>query len=361
MNTVTVDLGRRSYDILIEEQLLDKAGACIAGLRPQGATAIVTNATVAPLYAARLAAALTHAGFTTAVIELPDGEQYKTHDQLQRLYSGMLAAGLDRQSLLIALGGGVIGDMAGFAAATYMRGVTFIQIPTTLLAQVDSSIGGKTGVNLPEGKNLVGAFYQPLMVLIDPQVLKTLPARQLQSGAAEVVKSAIIHDAKFFDYLEQNTSGIAAASMPVLKNVIATCCSIKALITSRDETEQGIRAFLNFGHTIGHAIETLTEYASYTHGEAVAIGMAASAHLSCRLGLCKKSDAERLISLLRNIGLPTALPCFSAPAYVDAVLKDKKKTADALNMVFMKEIGTVCIRTTAAQELSELLVNEFSL
>ncbi len=180
------------------------------GLRPQGATAIVTNTTVAPLYAARLAAALQHSGFKPAVIELPDGEQFKTHDQLQHIYSSMLAAGLDRQSLLIALGGGVIGDMAGFAAATYMRGIPFIQIPTTLLAQVDSSVGGKTGVNLAEGKNLVGAFHQPLMVLIDPQVLKTLPARQLQSGTAEVVKSAVIHDAKFFDYLEQTPPRLPA-------------------------------------------------------------------------------------------------------------------------------------------------------
>lgn len=361
MNTVTVDLGQRSYDILIEEQLLDKAGSCIAGLRTQGNTAIVTNTTVAPLYASRLAQTLKQSGFNTAVIELPDGEQFKTHDQLQRIYSSMLAAGLDRQSLLIALGGGVIGDMAGFAAATYMRGIPFIQIPTTLLAQVDSSVGGKTGVNLAEGKNLVGAFHQPLLVLIDPQVLSTLPARQLQSGAAEVVKSAVIHDAKFFEYLEHATSGIAGADMPVLQNVISTCCRIKASITSLDETEQGIRAFLNFGHTIGHAIETLTEYATYTHGEAVAIGMAVSAHMSCKLGFCKKGDAERLISLLQSIGLPTALPCFSAEAYIEAVLKDKKKTGSVLKMVFMKEIGTVFIRTTATQELYDLLVNQCSL
>ena len=361
MNTVTVDLGQRSYNILIEEQLLDKAGSCIAALCPQGATAIVTNTTVAPLYAARLAAALTNSGFTTVVIELPDGENFKTLDQLQHIYSSMLTAGLDRQSLLLALGGGVIGDMTGFAAATYMRGVPFIQIPTTLLAQVDSSVGGKTGVNLPEGKNLVGAFHQPRMVLIDPQVLRTLPARQLQSGTAEVVKSAVIHDAKFFEYLEQATSGIAGADLTVLQNVIATCCRIKASITSQDETEQGMRAFLNFGHTIGHAIETLTGYATYTHGEAVAIGMAASAQLSCRLGFCSKHDAERLIALLQNVGLPTALPCFSAADYMEAILKDKKKMADTLKMIFMREIGTVFIRITTAQELHELLVNECSL
>ncbi len=361
MNTVTVDLGQRSYDILIEEQLLDKAGSCIAGLRPQATTAIVTNTTVAPLYAARLSAALTHSGIKTAVIELPDGEQFKTHDHLMHIYSSMLAAGLDRQSLLIALGGGVIGDMTGFAAATYMRGVPFIQIPTTLLAQVDSSVGGKTGVNLAEGKNLVGAFHQPLMVLIDPHVLKTLPARQLQSGAAEVVKTAVIHDAKFFDYLEHTAAGIAGADMAVLQTVIEACCRIKATITALDETEQGIRAFLNFGHTIGHAIETLTGYATYTHGEAVSIGMAATAHMSCKLGFCKNSDAERIIALLQNIGLPTALPRFSAAAYIKAILKDKKKMADALKMVFIKEIGTVFMRATAAQELHELLVNECSL
>jgi 3-dehydroquinate synthase len=360
MNSVTVELGQRSYAIFIEEQLLDKAGSCIAEVHHEGTAAIVTNTTVAPLYAARLAAALKHSGFHAAVIKLPDGEQFKTLDQLQHIYSSMLAAGLDRQSLLIALGGGVIGDMTGFAASTYMRGIPFIQIPTTLLAQVDSSVGGKTGVNLVEGKNLVGAFYQPLMVLIDPQVLRTLPARQLLSGAAEVVKSAVIHDAEFFEYLEHAASGIAGADMSVLQNIISTCCRIKASITSQDETEQGIRAFLNFGHTIGHAIETLTGYTTYTHGEAVAMGMTASAQLSCRLGFCKKHDAERLITLLQCVGLPTALPVFSAAAYIDAILKDKKKMVDTLKMVFMKKIGEVFIRPTTASELHELLVKEFS-
>jgi shikimate kinase / 3-dehydroquinate synthase len=361
MNTVTVDLGHRSYDISIEEQLLDKAGSCIASLYTRGNTAIVTNTTVSPLYASRLTAALKNSGFRTSVIELPDGENFKSLEHLQHIYSSMLEAGLDRQSLLIALGGGVIGDMTGFAAATYMRGVPFIQIPTTLLAQVDSSVGGKTGVNLTEGKNLIGAFYQPLMVLIDPQVLRTLPPRQLQSGAAEVIKSAVIHDPVFFEYLEHSTSGIAAADMTVLQNIITTCCRIKASITSQDETEQGVRAFLNFGHTIGHAIETLTGYTSYTHGEAVAIGMAAVAQISYKLGFCKKNVAERVTALLQNVGLPTTLPCFPATAYIDAILKDKKKMADTLKFIFLEEIGTVFIRAITAQELHELLVNECSL
>ncbi|MCX5899276.1 MAG: 3-dehydroquinate synthase [Proteobacteria bacterium] len=361
MDTITVDLGRRSYEILIEELLLDKAGSFIRGLHLADSTAIITNTTIAPLYADRLAAALQASGFKPSIIKLPDGEQFKTLAHIQHIYSDMLAAGLDRQSLLIALGGGVIGDMTGFAAATFMRGIPCIQIPTTLLAQVDSSVGGKTGVNLAEGKNLVGAFHQPRLVLIDPKVLFTLPVRELQSGTAEVIKTAIIHDALFFEYLEHNTAGIARTDMAVLQHIITTCCRIKAKITSQDETEQGIRAFLNFGHTIGHAIETLTGYETYTHGEAVAIGMAAIARLSLKLGFCCDCDADRIVALLQLAGLPTALPCFSAAAYVDAILKDKKKRADTIKMVFLKEIGVVFSREITAQQLHDLLINECNL
>jgi 3-dehydroquinate synthase len=361
MNTVTVELGQRSYDILVEEQLLDRAGSYILNVHPSSTTAIITNTTIAPLYASRIKATLENAGFKTSVIELPDGEQYKNLTQIQHVYSVMLAAGLDRQSLLIALGGGVIGDMSGFAAATYMRGVPFIQIPTTLLAQVDSSIGGKTGVNLVEGKNLVGAFHQPLMVLIDPMVLKTLPERELRSGSAEVIKSAIIHDVPFFEFLEKNASGIASTDIAVLHNIIISCCRIKGAITSQDETELGIRAFLNFGHTIGHAIETLTGYKTCTHGEAVAIGMAAIARLSLKMGFCSKSDADRISALLMSAGLPTALPRFPASAYVEAILKDKKKISESIKMVFLKKIGSVFLRLTTAQELLELLSNECNL
>ena len=358
MDAITVDLGLRSYEIFIEEQLLDKAGSSIDSLLGTRNTAIITNTTIAPLYAERLAAALKASGLKTSIIELPDGEQFKTIANIQHIYSAMLTAGLDRQSLLIALGGGVIGDMTGFAAATFMRGIDFIQIPTTLLAQVDSSVGGKTGVNLTEGKNLVGAFHQPRMVLIDPQVLSTLDVRELQSGAAEVIKTAIIHDASLFEYLEKNTGKIASVNMTVLQHIITTCCRIKAAITSEDETEQGIRAFLNFGHTIGHAIETLTRYETYTHGEAVAIGLAAIAQLSSKLGFCCQSDADRIVSLIQLAGLPTTLPFFSATDYVAAILKDKKKTANAIKMVFLKKIGGVFLREIPAQKLCELLLNK---
>jgi len=358
MDTITVDLGLRSYKIFIEEQLLDQAGASIDSLLGKRNTVIITNTTIAPLYADRLATALNASGFMPSIIELPDGEQFKTLDQIQHIYSKMLTAALDRKSLLIALGGGVIGDMAGFAAATFMRGIDFIQVPTTLLAQVDSSVGGKTGVNLTEGKNLVGAFHQPRMVLIDPQVLRTLNVRELQSGTAEVIKTAIIHDALFFEYLEKNVEKIASVDMTVLQHIITICCRIKATITSEDETEQGIRAFLNFGHTIGHAIETLTRYETYTHGEAVAIGMAAIAQLSLKMGFCCKSDADRIIALLQLAGLPTTLPLFSATDYVAAILKDKKKAVDTIKMVFLKKIGEVFLREITAQQLCELMLNK---
>ena len=358
MDTITVDLGQRSYSIFIEEQLLDKAGSSVDSLLGSRNTAIITNTTIAPLYADRLAATLKASGFKTSIIKMPDGEQFKTLERIQHIYSNILAAGLDRQSLLIALGGGVIGDMTGFAAATFMRGIDFIQIPTTLLAQVDSSIGGKTGVNLTEGKNLVGAFHQPRMVLIDPQVLSSLDVRELQSGTAEVIKTAIIHDASFFEYLEKNTWKIAGIDMTVLQHIITSCCRIKATITSKDETEQGIRAFLNFGHTIGHAIETLTLYAAYTHGEAVAIGMATIAQLSSKMGFCRKADADRIVALLQLAGLPTTLPLFSTTDYVSAILKDKKKTTDTIKMVFLKKIGEVFLKEVTAQQLCELMLNK---
>jgi 3-dehydroquinate synthase len=361
MNTVTVELGQRSYTILIQEQLLDNAGSCILNVHTPCTAAIITNPTIAPLYSSRLKSTRENSGFKTNIIELPDGEQHKNLAQMQHVYSAVLAAALDRNSLLIALGGGVIGDITGFAAATYMRGVPFIQIPTTLLAQVDSSIGGKTGVNLVEGKNLVGAFHQPLMVIIDPNVLKTLPARELKSGFAEVIKSAIIHDAFFFKFLENHASDVAGTDINVLLSVITTCCRIKAAITSQDETETGIRALLNFGHTIGHAIENLTGYGTYTHGEAVAIGMSTIARLSWKMSFCSKSDSDRIFSLLTNAGLPTALPFFPVDAYVDAILKDKKKISKAIKMVFLKKIGSVFLRPITANEMHELLSKEFKL
>jgi len=361
MDKITVDLDSRSYDIIIDAHLLDAAGTAVRKLHPAQSAAIVTNTTVGPLYTGRLEAALHRAGFKTAIIELPDGEQFKTLAHVEYLYSRMIEAGLDRQSMLIALGGGVIGDMTGFAAATFMRGIAFMQIPTTLLAQVDSSVGGKTGVNLPEGKNLVGAFHQPRLVLIDPTVLGTLPLRELQSGTAEVIKTATIADASFFHYLENNNPLTASSSAAVFQQVIATCCRIKATITSQDETEQGIRAFLNFGHTIGHAIETLTGYAAYTHGEAVAMGMAAMTQLSSRLGYCASYDAERVLRIIHNSGLPTDLPSFDAPSYVHAVLKDKKKAAESVKMVFLKKIGEVFLMEVTAGRLLELFHKELGL
>jgi len=357
METVPVELGSRSYTIHIEEQLLDCAGSFIQKLALSENAAIITNMTIAPLYAARLAASLEKAGIKAALITLPDGEKYKTLGQIEHIYSQLLGSGLDRKSFLIALGGGVIGDMTGFAAATFMRGIPFIQIPTTLLAQVDSSVGGKTGVNLKEGKNLAGAFYQPRIVLIDPQVLVTLDPCELRSGLAEVIKTAVIHDAALFKYLEANTPAATAADIPVLKHIIANCCKTKAQITSRDETELGIRAHLNFGHTIGHAIEVLTGFSTYSHGEAVAMGMAAITRLSGKFGYCESSAALRVERLIHLAGLPFELPFFSASDYVDAILKDKKKSAGTVNMVFFKAIGSVFLRAVSAGELFEIMSN----
>lgn len=361
MDTVTVALGDRSYTIHIAEHILAKAGELLSELRLNPKAAIITNSTIAPLYAEMLTGSMAKAGFKTSVIQLPDGEQYKNLEQIFFLYTKLLDFNLDRRSPVLALGGGVVGDMAGFAASTFLRGVPFIQIPTTLLAQVDSSVGGKTGVNLPQGKNLVGAFYQPRMVIIDPLVLRTLDARELRSGLAEVIKYALIHDHDFFLFLERNIEALMRLDTAALSFVIKKCCSIKAGITSQDETEQGIRAFLNFGHTIGHAVETLTDYKTYTHGEAVAIGMAAVARISSRLGYCTHHESDRTHELLQRAGLPTALPSFPVSAYRSIIQKDKKRSGDSVRMVLMKKIGDVFTAELAAQQVQDLLSGELNL
>ncbi len=271
------------------------------------------------------------------------------------IYDQLLDLGLDRSCALIALGGGVIGDMTGFAAATFLRGIPFVQIPTTLLAQVDSSVGGKTGVNLPGGKNMVGAFNQPVAVLIDPLVLGTLPERELRAGMAEVIKYGIISDPGFFTFLEQSMHTVLKLDPDTVSTVIRQCCLIKADITSRDETEKGVRAYLNFGHTLGHAVETLTGYSRFLHGEAVAIGMLAAAQLSHTLGFCEAEDVDRIDSLITAVGLPVAIPPFPVSDYLQAMLKDKKKTGSIINVVLMKRIGDVFLRPVAQEQLQAFL------
>ncbi len=284
MHTVKVNLGDRSYDIELGAGL-DQAGAHLKELGLGQKMALVTNPTIKKLYGRRIVDSLKAAGFLVMSVEVPDGEQYKNLDWANAIYTALLTNGFDRKSALVAFGGGVIGDLTGFAAATFMRGVPFVQVPTTLLAMVDSSVGGKTGVNHPMGKNMIGAFYQPKKVLMDLGVLKTLPREEFLSGMAEVIKYGVILDAGFFDYLERNRDRILSLEPDALTHIIKRSCEIKAEVVSKDEREGGLRAILNFGHTVGHAVETAEHY-TMRHGEAVAIGMVYASRLAHKTGLC---------------------------------------------------------------------------
>jgi 3-dehydroquinate synthase len=351
MESVLVNLGERSYRIFIKQGIIEEAGDIIFSCTVGKTAAIITNSTVGPLYLSTLIKSLEASLFQVHVIELPDGEHYKTLSWMETIYDQLLSFNLDRTSPIIALGGGVIGDVTGFAAATFLRGVPYIQIPTTLLSQVDSSVGGKTGVNLPGGKNMVGAFYQPRVVIIDPSVLKTLALRELKAGLAEVIKYGIIRDKSFFSYLETTVHKALALDESALVTIIKTCCSIKADITSQDERESGLRAILNFGHTIGHAIETLTGYRQYCHGEAVSIGMATAAKLSAAWGYCTTEDSQKIIVLLETAGLPVTLPAHPAAQYLEAIYKDKKKLQGNIRMVLLKSIGDVFLHEVSSDKL----------
>ncbi|MCL6448055.1 MAG: 3-dehydroquinate synthase [Armatimonadetes bacterium] len=305
---VFVNLAERSYPIYIGSGLLATAGRHLASLSPGGRALLVTNPKVRSLYGEKVEKSLREAGFQAVTAEVPDGEEAKSLAVAEKLYDLAYAGGLDRQSPVIALGGGVVGDLAGFVAATYMRGVPFTQLPTTLLAQVDSSVGGKVAVNHPRGKNIIGAFYQPKLVLADPDALSTLEPRELKAGLAEVIKYGAIADAGFFAWLEANLEKILAPEPEALAHAVAASCRIKAQVVEEDETEQGRRAILNFGHTVGHALEAFTGYAAYRHGEAVAVGMAVEARIAVAMGVFPKEEAVRLEALLRRAGLPVAFP-----------------------------------------------------
>ncbi len=345
MDVVRVSLGERSYDIEISSRL-DQIGERLKPLGLGRKVAVVTNPTVKQLYGQRLSDGLKAAGFTVLPIEVPDGEEFKNLDWANSIYTALLINGFDRKSALVALGGGVIGDLTGFAAATFMRGVPFIQAPTTLLAMVDSSVGGKTGVNHPMGKNMIGAFYQPKKVLMDLGVLKTLPKEEFLSGMAEVIKYGVIRDAKFFDYLEKNREKILSLDADAVGHIVRRSCEIKAGVVSKDEREGGLRAILNFGHTIGHAIETIENY-TRRHGEAVAIGMACASRLAHRTGLCDASVPERVEKLIKSYDLPTDLTGLSrrpsGTALMDTMQVDKKAEGGKVKFVLPKKIGEVVI------------------
>jgi shikimate kinase / 3-dehydroquinate synthase len=337
-----VCLGSRSYPIVIGRALLDDPGLLerhVGG----GKVAIVTNTVVAPLYLARLAAPLKAAGRDVVEIVLPDGEQYKNWESMNLVFDALLANKCDRKTTLVALGGGVIGDMTGFAAATYMRGVPFVQVPTTLLAQVDSSVGGKTGINHPLGKNMIGAFYQPRAVLADTATLDTLPARELSAGLAEVIKHGAILDARFFDWIEQNIDKLVARDPQALAHAIARSCEIKADVVRQDERESGLRAVLNFGHTFGHAIEAGLGYGAWLHGEAVGCGMVMAADLSHRLGHIDAAAVERMRALVRAAGLPVVAPDLGAERWFELMEVDKKNEGGAIKFILLKPLGAPCI------------------
>jgi 3-dehydroquinate synthase len=341
MHRLEVALAERGYPILIGSGLLDPDGEAAQTLRGEvpGRCLVVSDAQVAPRYLGRLAAALGRSQAELPNVVLPSGEAHKTLASFGQILDACAGAGLRRDDLLIALGGGVIGDLAGFAAASYMRGIGFVQIPTTLLAMVDSSVGGKTGLNLGAGKNLVGAFWPPRLVLADIDTLSTLDAREYRAGLAEVVKYAAIADPGFFDWLAARVALINARDPAVVARLVEVSCRHKAAIVARDEREQGDRALLNFGHTFGHAIEAALDYKGLLHGEAVAIGMLQAARLSERLGLANAADSARLEALLQALGLPTTPPQITPERLLEPMALDKKATRKGLRFILWHGIG----------------------
>ncbi len=349
MQTLKVDLGERSYPIYIGEGLLDQPELLaphIAGRQ----VAIVSNETVAPLYLERLSKAL--GAYSVLPVVLPDGEAHKNWETLQLIFDGLLTARHDRRTTVVALGGGVIGDMAGFAAACYQRGVDFIQVPTTLLSQVDSSVGGKTGINHPLGKNMVGAFYQPKAVLIDTTSLKTLPARELSAGLAEVIKYGLICDKPFLAWLEDNMQALRALDSAALTEAIHRSCAAKAAVVGADERESGLRATLNLGHTFGHAIETHMGYGVWLHGEAVAAGTVMALEMSMRLGWIDQAERDRGIRLLQDAGLPVVPPQEMTPAhFMEHMAVDKKVLDGRLRLVLLRQMGEAVVTDDYSKEI----------
>ena len=352
MQSLTVNLGDRSYPIHVGVGLLERSGELLrqAGLR--GKVAVVTNPTVAQLYLDSLNEALRSADFAVVPILVADGEEHKNLKSLATIYDRLVAERLERKSCILALGGGVIGDLAGFAAATYLRGVPYVQVPTTLLAQVDSSVGGKTAVNHENGKNLIGAFYQPRLVLVDIAVLRSLPRRELIAGLAEVIKYGIIEDAALFSLLEQSVDKIISLNEEMLTRIVVTSCSIKARVVEADEREDDYRAVLNFGHTIGHALEAATGYRKFLHGEAVGVGMVKATALSVNQRFCDAASLKRVTALVQKAGLPVEIPPEVAPqSLIQAMEIDKKVAGGKIKFIMCEGIGKTRFHWLAADEI----------
>ena len=356
MRTLTVNLGDRSYPIYVGAGIMERAGEFLKQAGLGGKVAVVTNPTVAQLYLDPIHEALSKADFQVTPVLLPDGEEHKNLKSLATIYDHLISERFERKSCVLALGGGVIGDLAGFAAATYLRGVPYVQVPTTLLAHVDSSVGGKTGVNHENGKNLIGAFYQPKLVLIDVAVLKTLPRRELVAGLAEVIKYGIIHDPDLFHLLEQKVGKLIDLDRELLAQVIATCCAIKARVVEADEREDDYRAVLNFGHTIGHALEAVTGYGQLLHGEGVAVGMVKAVALSVQQGFCDKASFNRVVALVRKAGLPVEIPPgVSSQNLIQAMEVDKKVAGGKIKFIMCEGIGKTRFHWLAPNEILSAL------
>lgn len=351
---VGIDLAERSYDILIGAGLIGDS-ASFDGLPRASDAMIVTNTTVAPLYAKALRRGLDGRFRRVHVVELPDGEVHKDWATLNLIFDALLGRGCDRKTVLFALGGGVVGDMTGFAAASYMRGVPFVQVPTTLLAQVDSSVGGKTAINHPLGKNMIGAFYQPVRVIADLDSLRSLPKREIAAGLAEVIKYGPIADDAFFAWIEANADALLALEPEALAHAVRRSCEIKAHVVGQDEREAGLRAILNFGHTFGHAIEAGLGYGEWLHGEAVGCGMVMAAELSRRLGLIDAGYAARIRRLVERCGLPVRGPALGAQRYLELMRLDKKSEGGEIRFVVIEEPGRAGLRPAPDALVSEVL------
>ncbi len=352
MENIRVELGDRSYDILIGNSILENTGTKLKTFNFSPKIALVSNELVFSLYGEIVSESIRKAGFDLLTVIIPDGEQYKNIETLQYIYNELLKYKLDRKSALIALGGGVVGDITGFAASTYMRGISYIQIPTTLLAQVDSSVGGKTGIDHKLGKNMIGTFWQPKLVLIDTNTLSTLEKRQFLAGLAEVIKYGIIWDPELFQFIEENKEKIIGLDSNSLNYIIKRSCEIKAEIVSQDERESGVRAILNYGHTIGHAIETVTKYTRYLHGEAISIGMCLEAELAQLLNIIEPSEVIKIKDLINHCGLPCYLPGdIDKIEIISSMYFDKKAVAGKLKFILPERIGKVRIEKNIPEEI----------
>jgi 3-dehydroquinate synthase len=357
MKSLQVELKDKSYPIYIGSGILSQKDLLVKHIKSKQVF-VVTNVTIAPLYLSQLQQSLEK--FQVEVVMLPDGEQYKNLDHVTKIFDLLLEKRYGRHATLIALGGGVVGDMGGFAAACYQRGIAFIQIPTTVLAQVDSSVGGKTGVNHPLGKNMIGAFYQPQCVIADMDVLDTLNDRQLVAGLAEVIKYGLIRDIAFFEWLENNMTQLLARDKKALSYAIEKSCLNKAEVVAEDEFESGIRATLNLGHTFGHAIETGMGYGTYLHGEAVAIGMGYAADLSRRMGWLSAEEVDRILALLKLTGLPVEPPkAMSTAQFIDLMAVDKKNVDGEIRFILLESIGKATLPMAVSQQILEQTLNQY--